>query len=209
MRVLPSVLTTTLFWCLVQTYPVKAATDEGDIICPDSNPLNCYPRLFAATHEWQVVKEGQVIPAGLNVRLDLENMNREAKLGDASGKQVPESEKKNHELVVPDGDAGFLAECAAVVEGVRPLQQRENKTQHVWADGGTVLEGAGDDVPDLVFELQKQPRGAGKTAQVPQRSRGVFAATCHRRQVCPGHHCPEEIGSSRLAHEQPDIQRLY
>ena len=109
MRVLLSVLSTTLFWCLVQTYPVKAATDEGDIICPDSNPLNCYPKLFAATNEWQVVRESQVIPAGLNVRLDLENMNREAKLGDASGKQALESEKKNHELVVSDGDAGFLS----------------------------------------------------------------------------------------------------
>lgn len=95
-----------MFWCLAQTYPVIAATNEKDIVCPDSNPLNCYPKLFVATHEWQVVREGQVIPAGLNVRLDLENMSREAKLGDVPGKKT---ESKNHELVVTDGDSEFLS----------------------------------------------------------------------------------------------------
>lgn len=108
MKLLQSVLASTLFVCLVQTYPVAAAREEEDVICPDSNPLNCYPRLFIPTKEWQTVKEGQVIPAGLDVRLDLENMNREARLADTTGKGRPGNTDKNHELVVLNGDAGFL-----------------------------------------------------------------------------------------------------
>ncbi|XP_069698478.1 nucleotide exchange factor SIL1 [Periplaneta americana] len=40
--------------------------------------------IFKATHEWQTIKEGQAIPRGLHVRLNLQTGQREAKLMDDS-----------------------------------------------------------------------------------------------------------------------------
>lgn len=81
---------------LIQAFPV--ATEE-EVICPDSNPLNCYPKLFVPSDEWQIVKEGQIIPVGLDIRLDLDSLKREAKLMDNSNEI---QRNKNHELVVTD-----------------------------------------------------------------------------------------------------------
>ncbi|KAH3671244.1 hypothetical protein OGAPHI_000467 [Ogataea philodendri] len=50
------------------------------LICVDSNPLNCYPELFVPSLDWKPVKEGQVIPAGLDIRLNIDTLEREAKL---------------------------------------------------------------------------------------------------------------------------------
>lgn len=111
MKVQQHLLTTLLYWCLVQSYPVGAASEEEELICPDSNPLNCYPKLFQPTNQWQPVREGQIIPVGLEVRLDLENMNREAKLSTQNNNKNPNSYKdikKNHELIVSNGDPDFL-----------------------------------------------------------------------------------------------------
>ncbi|XP_055377913.1 nucleotide exchange factor Sil1, partial [Condylostylus longicornis] len=56
---------------------------------------------FVPTKDWQVIKEGQSIPAGLHVRLNLETGVREAKLLDDS--EIENEEKKNTELnIVPD-----------------------------------------------------------------------------------------------------------
>ncbi|KAG7826824.1 hypothetical protein KL920_005267 [Ogataea angusta] len=50
------------------------------LICPDSNPLNCYPELFEPSVDWRPVKEGQIIPGGLDIRLNIDTLEREAKL---------------------------------------------------------------------------------------------------------------------------------
>lgn len=106
MKILRSVLASILCLCLVHSYPVRAlsngdSSEEEEVICPDSNPLNCYPRNFIPTEDWQIVKQGQVIPPGLEVKLDLENMNREARLIKDTGNQL--NKKKNHELVISNG----------------------------------------------------------------------------------------------------------
>ncbi|GMG34863.1 unnamed protein product [Ambrosiozyma monospora] len=62
---------------LANSYPV---IPEKDVICPDSDPLNCYPKLFQATSEWKVIKEGQMIPAGLEVQMDFETNVKQARL---------------------------------------------------------------------------------------------------------------------------------
>ena len=53
---------------------------------------------FVPTHEWQVVKKNQPIPAGLHVRMNFQTGIREAKLMDAdeqaSGVKKPEAETK-------------------------------------------------------------------------------------------------------------------
>ncbi|KAG7783529.1 hypothetical protein KL910_005192 [Ogataea haglerorum] len=52
------------------------------LICPDPNPLNCYPELFEPSTDWKTVKEGQIIPGGLDIRLNIDTLEREAKLSD-------------------------------------------------------------------------------------------------------------------------------
>lgn len=55
---------------------------EDDLICPDGVEANCYPKLFEPSTEWRPVREGQIIPAGLQVRLSLDSDEREAKYVD-------------------------------------------------------------------------------------------------------------------------------
>ncbi|KAG5418418.1 SIL1 [Candida metapsilosis] len=82
---------------------LTAATIVNDLICPDSaDPTNCYPRIFVPTNEWQVIKPGQDIPAGLHVRLNLETSEREAKL--MTGEL--DTEARNEDIVVVGGDNG-------------------------------------------------------------------------------------------------------
>lgn len=55
---------------------------KQDVICPAGSTNDCYPRIFQATDEFQVVREGQEIPHGLHVRLDVSTGKKEAKLND-------------------------------------------------------------------------------------------------------------------------------
>ncbi|KAK6203064.1 uncharacterized protein RJT21DRAFT_104039 [Scheffersomyces amazonensis] len=58
-------------------------TDE-ELICSPSNPKDCYPKLFKPTSKWQQIREGQDIPAGLHVRLNIDTLHKEAKLMEPS-----------------------------------------------------------------------------------------------------------------------------
>ncbi|KAF3769223.1 hypothetical protein M406DRAFT_16040, partial [Cryphonectria parasitica EP155] len=53
-----------------------------DLICSPDDSGDCYPRLFQATEDFQVVREGQEIPQGLHVRLDVSTGRKEAKIND-------------------------------------------------------------------------------------------------------------------------------
>ncbi|QLG73218.1 hypothetical protein HG535_0E03020 [Zygotorulaspora mrakii] len=59
----------------------KDATSDlhiGDsIIC---NDISCYPKVFEATNEWKEIKPAQMLPGGLDVRINLESGLKEAKL---------------------------------------------------------------------------------------------------------------------------------
>lgn len=58
------------------------AKTEEDLICSSENPDDCYPRIFLATEEFQTVREGQELPQGLHVRLDVATGKKEAKIND-------------------------------------------------------------------------------------------------------------------------------
>lgn len=49
---------------------------------------------FIPTNEWQIVKDGQAIPPGLHIRLNLETGLREAKLLDNTSKK-----SSSHDLI--------------------------------------------------------------------------------------------------------------
>ncbi|GME91916.1 unnamed protein product [[Candida] boidinii] len=71
------------------------------MICPDDNPDNCYPKVFVPTNEWQEIKPEQHIPAGLHVRMNIDNMGREAKLPEKStNSQI----NKEIQAIAVDGD---------------------------------------------------------------------------------------------------------
>ena len=67
---------------LIGTIPVlgsSAPVDSQDIIC---HGKECYPKIFEATDEFQLVREDQIIPKGLHVRMDFNTGVKEAKLYD-------------------------------------------------------------------------------------------------------------------------------
>lgn len=64
-----------------------AATEEAqELICSSENSQDCYPKIFQATDEFQIIREGQEIPHGLHVRLDVTTGKKEAKLNDPAEK---------------------------------------------------------------------------------------------------------------------------
>lgn len=71
------------------------------IICPDNS--DCYPELFVPSKFWQEVKSGQIIPAGLHVRLNVDTLKKEAKMlekeSDANDKSLqPVSDEITNEI---------------------------------------------------------------------------------------------------------------
>ena len=55
----------------------KAAVD---LICPSSDALECYPKIFQPSDTFQPILDGQEVPPGLHYRLDLTTGKKEAKL---------------------------------------------------------------------------------------------------------------------------------
>ncbi|KAK0655578.1 hypothetical protein B0T16DRAFT_397285 [Cercophora newfieldiana] len=55
-------------------------SDEVELICHTDNPAECYPKVFVATDEFQVVHEDQDLPKGLHVRLDVQTGRKMAKI---------------------------------------------------------------------------------------------------------------------------------
>lgn len=64
-----------------------------DLICNPLDKSDCYPKVLVPTTEWQNIREGQSIPPGLHVRLNMETLVKEAKIMD-------DSDEEPNELVV-------------------------------------------------------------------------------------------------------------
>ncbi|KAG7873037.1 hypothetical protein KL938_005153 [Ogataea parapolymorpha] len=99
------------------------------LICPDPNPLNCYPELFEPSTDWKPVKEGQIIPGGLDIRLNIDTLEREAKL---TGNSQP---NENGAVVVPE-DIMELDEEQNMSEALRYLSKF---VDHGVGDSATLL----------------------------------------------------------------------
>lgn len=61
---------------------VTSGKEDLELICSTVNPEDCYPKIFQATDEFQIVREGQELPHGLHVRLDVTTGEKQAKLND-------------------------------------------------------------------------------------------------------------------------------
>lgn len=79
---------------------------KDKMICSSEDPTNCYSKEFVPTNEWQVIKEGQILPAGLDYQMDLENGIKLAKLASASDETNDSSKggSSNKGLVIHESD---------------------------------------------------------------------------------------------------------
>jgi len=66
----------------------------------DFSPTN--KEVFIPTHEWQEIKEGQGIPAGLHVRVDMQTGKKEAKLLEKTDGDSKEVEDKKIKFKLPE-----------------------------------------------------------------------------------------------------------
>ena len=67
-------LSSILLTLLIKPIESLIVNTDGELICAPNNPTDCYPKIFEPTTEWQTIREGQDIPAGLHVRLNMENL---------------------------------------------------------------------------------------------------------------------------------------
>lgn len=74
--------TALLLSTLVASTRSWAADSSGgtDLLCDPSAPNDCYPRVFQPTEEFQAVRDGQELPSGLHVRMNIWTGEKEAKI---------------------------------------------------------------------------------------------------------------------------------
>ncbi|KAI3322234.1 hypothetical protein HD806DRAFT_143323 [Xylariaceae sp. AK1471] len=60
--------------------PVVSPAAKSELICHTDNPAECYPKVFSATEEFQIVHDDQDLPPGLHVQLDVQTGQKQAKL---------------------------------------------------------------------------------------------------------------------------------
>ncbi|KXJ95410.1 hypothetical protein Micbo1qcDRAFT_157335 [Microdochium bolleyi] len=112
LTILSAVSAALLILCLFSSHvsasaaPAKQSpsADSSDLICHTDNPAECYPRIFSATTEFQVVHDDQDLPPGLHVQLDMQTGRKVAKIYDPSEKTDPSLEglPVDHSVVVVD-----------------------------------------------------------------------------------------------------------
>ncbi|KAI1354076.1 hypothetical protein F5Y01DRAFT_275119 [Xylaria sp. FL0043] len=91
--------------------PAASPAAETELICHTDNPAECYPKLFSATEEFQVVHDDQDLPPGLHVQLDVQTGQKQAKLYNP--------DEENPAL------AGLPVDQGVVVVDPEPPQNRE------------------------------------------------------------------------------------
>ena len=90
-----------LLYLLTATMAQVAESNNNDIICPKGDHKEaCYSRHFEPSSEWKIVKEGQMIPPGLEIRMSIDGSGiKEARIaGDDHGMDVSDAE------IIPAGD---------------------------------------------------------------------------------------------------------
>ncbi|RDA89776.1 hypothetical protein CP533_4691 [Ophiocordyceps camponoti-saundersi (nom. inval.)] len=160
---------------------VASAAPASDVICHTSNPDDCYPRLFVATHDFQVVHEDQSLPPGLHVRINLETHKKEAKIN------VPGSEDPSSvAIVVKDGNspveehhhdvASPVIDRAPVHDPVGKVKEQQPKSEPFLAQLAVLRDGflPSDQSLDLLEELAHDIYYGIKLAEDPDALKTLF-----------------------------------
>ncbi|KAI1083226.1 hypothetical protein F5B20DRAFT_529110 [Whalleya microplaca] len=118
--------------------PSESPSVETELICHTDNPAECYPKVFSATEEFQVVHDDQDLPIGLHVQLDVQTGQKKAKLYDPKEENpaleglpvdravvTVDSEAPRDEPQVPPGAPAY--EPVGIVK--EPREKNEDFTQ--------------------------------------------------------------------------------
>ncbi|PSR79440.1 hypothetical protein BD289DRAFT_442405 [Coniella lustricola] len=122
-----------------------AAAQQQDVICSNDSTDDCYPRIFQATHNFEVVREGQEIPPGLHIRLDMSTGKKEAKINDPNEQiQAVEGLPVDSSVVVVESDESdnnvvSVPKGAPAYEPVGKIKPPETESQ-AFRDSLTVLK---------------------------------------------------------------------
>ncbi|KAK4230747.1 hypothetical protein QBC38DRAFT_468711 [Podospora fimiseda] len=86
--------------------PSPSPSADIELICHTDNPAECYPKIFQATNEFQIVKPDQDLPIGLHVRLNVQTGQKEAKINNPDEAENPALAglSVDHSVVVVDQD---------------------------------------------------------------------------------------------------------
>jgi hypothetical protein len=73
-----------------------AEDDENDLMVEVEEEMAEVVDIFQPTHEWKTVEEGQAIPPGLHIRMNMQTGAKEAKLmSDSSPEEATDSMNEN------------------------------------------------------------------------------------------------------------------
>jgi len=127
----------TLAWLYVPFLArAEALPAQKDLICSNTDPKDCYPRIFVPTENFQNIREGQDIPPGLHVRLNIFSGQKEARLN------IPMAEDESSHL------EGLPTEQAVVVvDPPANVEEELEAEQPVIPPNAPAFESAGKIVP--------------------------------------------------------------
>jgi nucleotide exchange factor SIL1 len=60
--------------------PEVSPSASAELICAPENSDDCYPRIFEPTKDFQIIREGQDLPPGLHIRMNIQTGLKEARL---------------------------------------------------------------------------------------------------------------------------------
>lgn len=203
-----------------------AAVQQQDIICSTDKTDDCYPRVFQPTHEFQVIREGQEIPSGLHVRLDISTGSKEAKLNNPdepleaveglpvdSAVVIVESEGNTNDAEIPKG--------APAYEPVGKIKPPETESQ-AFHDSLTVLktlslndrplDAAMSILKDISHDIYYGLKVAEDSKAVTEllcmmSSQGIFAKNVDEQEVTLAGDAASVIGSA-LQNNQKALEEV-
>lgn len=90
--------------------PNPSPEASTSLVCPNDNPLDCYPALFQPTLHFQKIRPNQSLPPGLHVRMNIQTGEKEARLN------VPEEPEANAEaiIILDDEDVPYMTRETAL-----------------------------------------------------------------------------------------------
>ncbi|CRK35353.1 hypothetical protein BN1708_006699 [Verticillium longisporum] len=161
---------------------------EGELICHTDNPAECYPKVFQATHEFQVIRDDQDIPNGLHIRMDMTTGRKEAKIN------VPDEENPALEglpvdssmiVVEPEegesGDAPPIPFAAPVYQAFGQVKPPKEESPQFYTHLDFIKKGPGgadlpfDEALEFLEEISHDMYYGDKIAENPET---VHALLC-------------------------------
>ncbi|KAH7359363.1 nucleotide exchange factor SIL1 [Plectosphaerella cucumerina] len=151
---------------------------EVELICHTDNPAECYPKVFEATHEFQVVHDDQVIPNGLHIRLDVTTGVKTAKINYPDEKN-PELEglPVDKAVVTVEGaeaeDEPLFLKGAPVYEMFGKVKPPQEESGEFYSNLDYVRKGPGgsdlpfDEALEFLEDIAHDIYYGGKIAETP------------------------------------------